>query len=198
MRGSELMLAVLLLTIFGCGLRQALEGDSYGIPGVDFGPRPTDYESTVDVHLQHTFDQEPIGNGWMKWMGPFEGSIQRVCNGVFETVFGWAVHVWYDNSEIHYMVLIRDGKIVSSDNCGILSEGFGLLDFRRPNCQTGGRLLIPPSVRQRSGGLNRKGRLSGRPFCLLNEHPSPIPYTPTPTPCTAPTPYSTPALLISI
>jgi hypothetical protein len=137
MQRLKLKLVVFTIPLFGCGLRQALDERSYGMPGVDYGPKPTNYETTVTFHLQHTYDQEPTSDEWDQWMGPFEGSIQKTRDGDLETVFGWEIHVWYGNTEIHYMVLIRDGKIAGSENCGSLSGGFGLLDFRKPSCYTG-------------------------------------------------------------
>jgi hypothetical protein len=86
----------------------------------------------VDSHIRSKYGLE-IGSNQRQGMGPFEGSIQRTRNGELETVYGWEVHVWFSNDE-HYLVLIRDGKIVESKDCGSMSGGFGLLNFRKPTC----------------------------------------------------------------
>ena len=134
MRGFKLVLAVSLVPLLGCGIRQALEGKSYAIPGVDYGPVPTNYDHDVEHHIQSKYDQDLTTDGWVHGMGPFEGSIRRTRGGELETVYGWEVHVWFSSNEKHYMVLIRDGMIVGSEYCGSRSGGFDLLDFSKPSC----------------------------------------------------------------
>ena len=117
--------------ILGCAI-QVLESESHPVAGVDYGRVPTDYDWMVEQHIKLEYELE-IGSYGKEWMGPFAGSLQRPRDGELETVYGYEVHVLFTN-DVHYMVLIRDGKVVGSEDCGELSGGFGLLSFDRPLC----------------------------------------------------------------
>ena len=131
MRRLQTLAAVFLIQLIGCGV-QLPESGYHPVPGVDYGTVPTDYDQIVERHIQLKYDLA-LSVGAKELVGPFQGSLRliRVLNT--ETVYGYEVHVWFDN-DVHYMVLIRDDKIVESVECGSRNEGFGFFNFNRPDC----------------------------------------------------------------